>query len=151
MKELQEILLLCDRKNAGKTAPAHGLYLEKVVLLWEIEETTSTRCYFVKCLTKAVYSWYMMMYGIFINQPQISPENLLVIMIIENITVIYDRIRRTIYMRTTFMAKGHEVERKWLVVDAEGQTLGRLASEVALSYVVNINQLSHQTLIQEIM
>ena len=34
-------------------------------------------------------------------------------------------------MRTTFMAKGHEVERKWFVVDAEGQTLGRLASEVA--------------------
>ena len=34
-------------------------------------------------------------------------------------------------MRTTFMAKGHEVERKWLVVDAEGQTLGRLASEVS--------------------
>ena len=29
-------------------------------------------------------------------------------------------------MRTTFMAKGHEVERKWFVVDAEGQTLGRL-------------------------
>src|SRR5574344_251569 len=34
-------------------------------------------------------------------------------------------------MRTTFMAQGHEVERKWLLVDAEGQTLGRLASEVA--------------------
>jgi large subunit ribosomal protein L13 len=34
-------------------------------------------------------------------------------------------------MRTTFMAKGHEVERKWLVVDAEGKTLGRLASEIA--------------------
>lgn len=34
-------------------------------------------------------------------------------------------------MRTTFMAKSHEVERNWLVVDAEGQTLGRLASEVA--------------------
>ncbi|MFS0877473.1 50S ribosomal protein L13 [Solibacillus isronensis] len=34
-------------------------------------------------------------------------------------------------MRTTFMAKGQEVERRWLVVDAEGQTLGRLASEVA--------------------
>lgn len=34
-------------------------------------------------------------------------------------------------MRTTFMAKGHEVERKWLVIDAEGQTLGRLASEVS--------------------
>ncbi len=30
-------------------------------------------------------------------------------------------------MRTTFMAKANEVERKWYVVDAEGQTLGRLA------------------------
>ncbi len=29
------------------------------------------------------------------------------------------------------MAKASEVERKWYVVDAEGQTLGRLASEVA--------------------
>ncbi|BAB03887.1 50S ribosomal protein L13 [Halalkalibacterium halodurans] len=34
-------------------------------------------------------------------------------------------------MRTTYMAKPNEVERKWYVVDAEGQTLGRLASEVA--------------------
>ncbi|HEY4566956.1 50S ribosomal protein L13 [Planococcaceae bacterium Storch 2/2-2] len=34
-------------------------------------------------------------------------------------------------MRTTFMAKGHEVERNWYVIDAEGQTLGRLASEIA--------------------
>ncbi|WP_100406024.1 50S ribosomal protein L13 [Bacillus solitudinis] len=34
-------------------------------------------------------------------------------------------------MRTTYMAKPGEVERKWFVVDAEGQTLGRLASEVA--------------------
>lgn len=34
-------------------------------------------------------------------------------------------------MRTTYMAKPHEVERKWYLVDAEGQTLGRLASEVA--------------------
>ncbi|TMW70059.1 50S ribosomal protein L13 [Alteribacter natronophilus] len=34
-------------------------------------------------------------------------------------------------MRTTYMAKAHEVERKWYVVDAEGQTLGRLATEVA--------------------
>lgn len=31
----------------------------------------------------------------------------------------------------TFMANKANVERKWLVVDAEGQTLGRLASEVA--------------------
>lgn len=34
-------------------------------------------------------------------------------------------------MRTTYMAKAQEVERKWYVIDAEGQTLGRLASEVA--------------------
>lgn len=30
-----------------------------------------------------------------------------------------------------FYGKANEVERKWYVVDAEGQTLGRLASEVA--------------------
>lgn len=34
-------------------------------------------------------------------------------------------------MRTTYMAKPSEIDRKWYVVDAEGQTLGRLASEVA--------------------
>ena len=34
-------------------------------------------------------------------------------------------------MRTTYMAKASEIERKWYVVDAEGQTLGRLASQVA--------------------
>ncbi len=31
----------------------------------------------------------------------------------------------------TFMAKPAEIERKWYVIDAEGQTLGRLSSEVA--------------------
>ena len=31
----------------------------------------------------------------------------------------------------TFLAKPNEFERKWYVVDAEGKTLGRLASEVA--------------------
>ncbi|NLM42224.1 MAG: 50S ribosomal protein L13 [Firmicutes bacterium] len=31
----------------------------------------------------------------------------------------------------TYAAKPQEVERKWYVVDAEGQTLGRLASQVA--------------------
>lgn len=35
-------------------------------------------------------------------------------------------------MRTTYMAKASDIERKWYVVDAEGQTLGRLASEVAV-------------------
>jgi len=34
-------------------------------------------------------------------------------------------------MRTTYMAKPNEVERKWHLVDADGKTLGRLASEVA--------------------
>ena len=34
-------------------------------------------------------------------------------------------------MRTTYIAKPAGVERKWYVVDAEGQTLGRFASEVA--------------------
>ena len=34
-------------------------------------------------------------------------------------------------MNATFMAKTGQVERKWLLVDAEGKTLGRLASEVA--------------------
>lgn len=34
-------------------------------------------------------------------------------------------------MRNTYMAKPEQVQRRWFVVDAEGQTLGRLASEVA--------------------
>lgn len=34
-------------------------------------------------------------------------------------------------MRTTYMAKPKEIEQKWHVVDADGQTLGRLSSEVA--------------------
>jgi large subunit ribosomal protein L13 len=34
-------------------------------------------------------------------------------------------------MRTTFMANEANIERKWFVVDAEGETLGRLASEIA--------------------
>ena len=34
-------------------------------------------------------------------------------------------------MRTTYMPNAQTVERKWYVVDATGQTLGRLASQVA--------------------
>ncbi|MCF8011744.1 MAG: 50S ribosomal protein L13 [Clostridiales bacterium] len=34
-------------------------------------------------------------------------------------------------MRTTYMAKPNEVDRKWYVIDAENQVLGRLAAEVA--------------------
>jgi large subunit ribosomal protein L13 len=31
----------------------------------------------------------------------------------------------------TFVTKPHEVERQWFVIDAEGQTLGRLSSRIA--------------------
>ena len=31
----------------------------------------------------------------------------------------------------TFMANAQTVERKWYIVDADGMTLGRLASQVA--------------------
>ena len=34
-------------------------------------------------------------------------------------------------MRTTFITKPLEVDRKWYVVDAEGQTLGRMCSQIA--------------------
>lgn len=34
-------------------------------------------------------------------------------------------------MRTTYIAKIADVERKWYVVDATDKTLGRLASEIA--------------------
>ena len=34
-------------------------------------------------------------------------------------------------MRTTYTVKAGEIERKWYVVDAEGQNLGRLSSEIA--------------------
>lgn len=34
-------------------------------------------------------------------------------------------------MRTTFMANAQNIERQWYVIDAAGQTLGRLASETA--------------------
>ena len=34
-------------------------------------------------------------------------------------------------MRQTFMANEANIDRKWFVVDAEGETLGRLSSEIA--------------------
>jgi large subunit ribosomal protein L13 len=34
-------------------------------------------------------------------------------------------------MRTTYMAKPNQVERKWYIIDAAGKTLGRMASEAA--------------------
>ncbi|MCL2215571.1 MAG: 50S ribosomal protein L13 [Defluviitaleaceae bacterium] len=34
-------------------------------------------------------------------------------------------------MRTTHITKPHEVERKWFIVDATGQNLGRLSTQIA--------------------
>lgn len=34
-------------------------------------------------------------------------------------------------MKTTYMAKAADINRKWYVIDAEGKTLGRLAAEAA--------------------
>ncbi len=34
-------------------------------------------------------------------------------------------------MKTTYLAKPSEIDRKWYVVDAEGKVLGRLAAQVA--------------------
>ncbi|HHW15316.1 MAG TPA: 50S ribosomal protein L13 [Firmicutes bacterium] len=34
-------------------------------------------------------------------------------------------------MKTTYLAKPSEIQRKWYVVDAEGKALGRLAAQVA--------------------
>ena len=33
---------------------------------------------------------------------------------------------------STFMANANNIERKWYVIDADGQTLGRLATQVAM-------------------
>ena len=51
----------------------------------------------------------------------------------------------------TYMANPDKIERKWYVVDADGQTLGRLASEIAKVLEEKINLFSHLTLIQVIM
>jgi len=40
------------------------------------------------------------------------------------------RVSREELMKS-FIAKPHEVERKWYIIDAEGKTLGRLATEAA--------------------
>jgi large subunit ribosomal protein L13 len=34
-------------------------------------------------------------------------------------------------MRTTYITKASDIKRKWFLVDAQGQTLGRLSTEVA--------------------
>ena len=40
----------------------------------------------------------------------------------------------------SFMANPDKIERKWYVVDAEGCTLGRLASEVASLSLIHISE-----------
>lgn len=40
-------------------------------------------------------------------------------------------MKEVIQVRTTYMPNAESVDRKWYIVDASGQTLGRLASEVA--------------------
>ncbi len=40
-------------------------------------------------------------------------------------------LSNTILEMKTFVAKEHEIEKKWYSIDAEGKTLGRLASEIA--------------------
>lgn len=62
--------------------------------------------------------------------PTNKPRNLSVIKIYET-NIVMDYLLGGKIMRTTFMANAQNIERKWLVVDAEGKTLGRLASEVA--------------------
>ena len=51
----------------------------------------------------------------------------------------------------TYMANPDKIERKWYVVDAEGCTLGRLASGVASVLEERTNLSLHRTLTQEIM
>lgn len=40
-------------------------------------------------------------------------------------------LKEEILMKTTYMPSTMSIDRKWYVVDAEGQTLGRLAAKVA--------------------
>jgi ribosomal protein L13 len=47
----------------------------------------------------------------------------------------------------TFSAKAHEVKRDWFIVDADGKTLGRLATEVASRLRESISQNSLHMLI----
>ena len=46
----------------------------------------------------------------------------------------------------TFMASPATIERKWYVVDADGKTLGRLASEVAKELPPNV-KLAYDTFV----
>lgn len=51
----------------------------------------------------------------------------------------------------TKMAKSHEIDRKWYVIDAEGKVLGRLATEVANILRGKTNQSFHHIWIAEIL
>ena len=64
--------------------------------------------------------------------PTVSPVNLIVCQ-----TCIHQM--EEINVRTTYIAKPGEVERKWYVVDATDVPLGRLSAVVASDYVVVVN------------
>ena len=51
----------------------------------------------------------------------------------------------------TISGNKETANKKWLLVDAEGETLGRLASKVAFLLEGNIKPISHLTLIAETM
>ena len=51
----------------------------------------------------------------------------------------------------SYMANPDKIERKWYVVDADGQTLGRLTSEIAKVLRGKNNRFTHLILIQVIM
>ena len=42
------------------------------------------------------------------------------------------RVGKEVYKMSSYIAKPSEIERKWYVLDAEGKTLGRLATEAAM-------------------
>lgn len=42
-----------------------------------------------------------------------------------------NRVERELFMNNTFMQKKEEIKRKWYLIDAEGETLGRLATKIA--------------------
>ena len=46
-------------------------------------------------------------------------------------TFVFWNFKGGLTMRTTYMAKPADIEKKWYVVDATDKTLGRLASEIA--------------------
>jgi ribosomal protein L13 len=45
----------------------------------------------------------------------------------------------------TYTAKPGEIQREWFLVDAEGQTLGRLATQIATGSAARASRSTHRT------